>query len=199
MNTTQEEKTLQVLFEAALADIYFAEKEIVKALPKLAEATSSSKLKGALRSHLKVTESQVKRVEKVFAAFGLEPKAKKCDAIVGLIKEGEEIVKEFKNSPASDAAIIAAAQKVEHYEIASYGCLHEWAVLLENQEAADMLEEILQQEKDADDTLTEVARGGANDEAVSDGPDDEDESDEEYEEDEEAEEEGESDDEDDAK
>jgi ferritin-like metal-binding protein YciE len=120
-------------------------------------AATCNELKRALENHLDETKGQVDQLEKVFAAFEEKPKAKKCAAMEGLLEEGAEIVAKNKKSTAINSAIIAAAQKVEHYEIASYGTLHAWAQLLENDEAAEILEEILDQEKAADHTLNDLA------------------------------------------
>jgi ferritin-like metal-binding protein YciE len=163
-------KTLKDLFLDELADMYDAERRIVKALPKMARAATCNKLKTAIQSHLKETEGQVKKLEQVFQSLGLKAKGKTCEATVGLLEEGDEIAAEFKGSPAINAALIAAAQKVEHYEMASYGCLHEWAELLANKEAAGLLQEILNEEKSANESLTELARAGSNEEAL-DEPD----------------------------
>ena len=162
MNT----KTLNNLFLDELADMYDAEQRIVKALPKLAKASTCDDLKAAFESHLKETQGHVKKLEQVFQSFGEKAKGKTCEATKGLLEEGDEIAAEFKGSPAINAALISAAQKVEHYEIASYGCLHEWAGLLENEKAAGLLREILNEEKSADDSLTKLARASSNDEAL---------------------------------
>ena len=159
-------KTLKVLFLDELADMYDAEQRIVKALPKLADAATCPDLKAAIQSHLKETEGHVKTLEQVFRAFDEKAKGKTCEATVGLLEEGDEIAAEFKGSPAINAALIAAAQKVEHYEIASYGCLHEWAGLLANEKAAGLLEEILHEEKVANEKLTALARASSNEEAL---------------------------------
>ena len=159
-------KTLKDLFLDELADIYDAEKRIVKALPKLAKAATCDDLKDAIQAHLKETEGHVTKLEQVFQSFDEKPKGKTCEATVGLLKEGDEIAAEFKDSPAINAALISAAQKVEHYEIASYGCLHEWAGLLGNDEAATLLESILDEEKAANEGLTELARASSNQEAL---------------------------------
>lgn len=111
------------------------------------------------------------KLDKVFKAFGEKPDTKKCPAIIGLLKEGEEIASSFRGSPAIDAALISSAQKVEHYEIASYGCLHEWAKVLENEEAAGLLESILEEEKAANELLIKLARSISNNEAVANGAD----------------------------
>jgi ferritin-like metal-binding protein YciE len=160
-------KTLRELFLAELADMYDAEHRITKALPKLVKAATNEELKQALQSHLEETEGHVIKLEQVFAAFGEKPKAKKCEATVGLLKEGDEIASENKGSSTINAAIISAGQKVEHYEIASYGCLREWASLLNNQEAVELIQEILDQEKHADQKLGELA-SNCNQEALGD-------------------------------
>ena len=159
-------KTLKDLFLDELADMYDAEKRIVKALPKMAEAATCTDLKERIENHLTETQGHVRRLERVFQAFGVKPVAKTCEATKGLLEEGAEIAAEFKDSPAINAALISAAQKVEHYEIASYGCLHEWAGLLGNPEAATLLQEILEEEKAADEGLTKLAVAKSNDEAL---------------------------------
>jgi len=159
-------KLLKDLFLDELADIYDAERRIVKALPKLVKAATCPDLKEAFQSHLDESEGHVKKVEQVFQSFGKTPKGKTCEATVGLLEEGDEIAHDFADSPAINAALISAAQKVEHYEMASYGCLHEWAGLLGNRKAADLLEEILEQEKGANRTLTKLARASSNEEAL---------------------------------
>ena len=162
-------KTLKQLFLDELADMYDAEHRILKALPKMAAAATCSELKKAIKSHLKETQGQVKKLERVFKSFDLKPKGKTCEATVGLLEEGDEIAADFKGSPAINAALISAAQKVEHYEIASYGCLHEWAGLLGNQEAAGLLREILEEEKAANEALTTLALASSNAEALGEG------------------------------
>lgn len=161
-------KTLEDLFIAELADMYDAESRLAKALPKLAKAATHKELREAIESHLEETEQQTKKLQRVFKAFGQAPHGKKCDAIVGLLKEAEKIVSENQGSPTINAALICAAQKLEHYEIASYGCLREWAEQLGNQTAADLLQEILDEEKTADEELTELARERCNDLAQRD-------------------------------
>lgn len=160
-------KTLRELFLAELADMYDAEHRITKALPKLVKAATSEELKEALQAHLVETEGHITKVEQVFAAFDEKPKSKKCEATVGLLDEGDEIVSDNKGSATINAAIISAGQKVEHYEIASYGTLREWASLLNNQEAVELLQEILDQEKHADQKLGELA-ANCNQEAMGD-------------------------------
>ena len=160
-------KTLIDLFQDELADMYDAEHRIIKALPKMAKAATCPDLKKAIQSHLKETEGQVRKLDQVFKSLGLKAKGKTCEATVGLLKEGDEIAAEFKGSPAINAALIAAAQKVEHYEIASYGCLHEWAGLLGNQKAAGLLKQILEEEKGANESLNELAHSSLNQEALA--------------------------------
>ena len=158
--------TLKDLFLDEVADMYDAEKRIVKALPKMAKAATCPELKRAILSHLKETEGHVRKLEQVFGCFEVKAKGKTCEATVGLLKEGDEIAADFKGSPALNAALISAAQKVEHYEMASYGCLHEWAELLGSKEAAGLLRQILEEEKAANDSLTRLARDGKNEEAL---------------------------------
>ncbi len=155
---TDAAKDLRDLFVDELKDIYGAEKALVKALPKMAQNATSKKLVAAITAHLKVTERQVTSVEKVFQAIGKKAQAKKCVAMEGLIKEGEEIMKSAKEGDVRDAAIISASQKVEHYEIASYGTLCSFAKSLGETEAAKILQTILDQEYDADKKLTEVSQ-----------------------------------------
>ena len=156
------DKTLHDLFMTELADVYSAEKQLVEALPKMAEAAMAKELQEVITSHLKETEGHVRTVERVFAALDMKPKAKKCEAIERLLSEGDEPAASFKGSPACDAAIISACQKVEHYEIASYGCLKEWADLLGNVEASTMLEAILAEERKANESLGALARAASN-------------------------------------
>lgn len=148
---------LKDLFLDELSDMYDAEHRIIQALPKLAKAATSEELKTAFLTHLEETKGQVVKLESVFAAFGEKAKGKKCKATVGLLEEGDEIASENKGEPTINAALISAGQKVEHYEIASYGCLHEWAKLLGNNAAATLIEEILKQEKAADKLLGQLA------------------------------------------
>ena len=159
-------KTLKNLFLDELADIYDAEHRLVKALPKMAKAATCEKLRKAILSHLKETEGHVTKVEQVFECFDEKAKGKTCEATVGLLTEGDKIAAEYKGSPAINAALISAAQKVEHHEMASYGCLHEWAGLLGNKKAADLLQKILEEEEAANESLTELARARSNEEAL---------------------------------
>jgi len=166
-------KTLKDLFLDELADMYDAEHRIVKALPKLVKAATNPDLRAALQSHLKETEGHVQKLEQVFQCFDAEAEGKTCEATKGLLEEADEIAAEFKGSPAINAALISAAQKIEHYEIASYGCLHEWAGLLENQKAAALLREILDQEQTANASLTKLARASSNEEALDESDEEE--------------------------
>lgn len=166
-------KTLKDLFMDELADMYDAERRIIKALPKMAKAATCPDLQAAINSHLKETEGQVKKLDQVFKSFGMKPRGKTCEAAMGLIEEADRLASEFKGSPAINAALISAAQKVEHYEIASYGCLHEWSELLGNQEAAGLLEKILDQEKGANESLNELAHASLNNEALGDSGEEE--------------------------
>lgn len=159
-------KTLQDLFFSELADIYDAERRIAKALPKMAKAATSVPLKKAFELHLKQTEGHAKKVVEVFECFDRKARGKTCEATVGLLKEGEEIAVAFEGSPAINAALIAAAQKVEHYEMATYGCLHEWAKLLGNNKAAELLQEILDEEGETNKALTVLAQTRSNDDAM---------------------------------
>jgi ferritin-like metal-binding protein YciE len=166
-------KTLKDLFMDELMDMYDAEHRITKALPKLAKAATCEKLKAAFLGHLEETKGQIAKLEQVFAAFGEKPKAKKCKATVGLLEEGDEIAGDNKGEPTINAALISAGQKVEHYEIASYGCLHEWAGLLGNAKAAGLIEDILAEEKAANEKLGALAKESANEEALCAGDEEE--------------------------
>ena len=157
-----ESSQLMQLFEDQLKDIYWAEKALIKALPKMSKNATSEELIEALDNHLKETEGQVSRLEKVFELIEKKAAAKKCDAMEGLIKEGESIMEECEEGPMRDAGIIAAGQKIEHYEIASYGTLQTFATTLGLTEAAELLELTLEEEKTADETLTEVAMSVVN-------------------------------------
>lgn len=163
---TIERSALMELFEDELKDIYWAEKALTKALPKMAKNATAAELKEAIENHLSETQEQVQKVEQVFEAINKKPVAKKCEAMAGLIKEGEEIMKDTEKGPQRDAGIISAGQKVEHYEIASYGTLRTFAETLGLTEAAEILAEILEEEKAADEKLTEVAVSSINVEAL---------------------------------
>lgn len=158
-------ETLQDLFEETLRDIYYAEKAILKALPKMAKKASSEDLVAAFEEHLQQTEGQVARLEKIFKLIGKSARGKKCEAIEGLTKEADEIIKEAKSDTVRDAGMLAAAQAVEHYEISRYGTLKAWAEKLGKDEAAGLLDETLQEEKETDEKLTELAESEINVEA----------------------------------
>jgi ferritin-like metal-binding protein YciE len=151
---------LREVFLDELADVYDAEKQLVKALPKMAKAAEHEDLRTAFESHLEQTEQHVNRLEQVFEQFGEKPRGKKCKAMQGLVEEGQELIKEKEG----DAALICAAQKVEHYEIAAYGSLQAWARLMQEEEAAELLGETLEEEKAANAKLTETAEGAINQE-----------------------------------
>jgi len=157
-----EESKLLKLFEEELKDIYWAEKALTKALPKMAKNATSQELIDAIETHLTETEEQVQKVEEVFALLGKKPVAKKCEAMDGLIKEAQSIMEDSEEGAMRDAGIISAAQKVEHYEIASYGTLRTFAQTLGLTDAVDILQGILDQEKNADQILTEVAESTIN-------------------------------------
>jgi ferritin-like metal-binding protein YciE len=161
----KEPKGLEDLFLDTLKDIYFAEKKILTALPKMAKAAQSRDAKAAFEKHKKETEEHVTRLERVFEIIEEKAAGKKCPAILGMIEEGEEIIKEFKGAPALDAGLISAAQAVEHYEMARYGTLKTWAQELGLSEAAKLLERTLGEEKKTDETLSELAETAANQKA----------------------------------
>src|SRR5215470_12192329 len=151
------EKTLQELFHDTLKDIYFAEKKILTALPKMAKAAQSADLKAAFEKHEGETEEHVARLEQAFKSLGQAAKGKTCDAILGIIEEGKEIMEEYEDTPALDAGLLAAAQAVEHYEISRYGTLKTWAEELGHDEVAALLDETLSEEKKTNDALTQLA------------------------------------------
>ncbi len=155
-------KLLADLFEDTLKDIYFAENKIVKTLPKMAKAAQSADLRKAFEKHLRETEGQIKRLDKVFAILGKPAKGKTCDAINGIADEGAEIMKDYKGSPALDAGLLAAAQAVEHYEISRYGTLRTWAEELGHADAVSLLQATLDEEKTTDQTLTKIAESVVN-------------------------------------
>ena len=167
--------SLQSLFLDELKDVYHAEKQLVRALPRLAKAASSPELQKAFTNHLRETEGQIKRLERVFKEIGQTPRAKKCDGMAGLIEEGKKILEEDGDPAVIDAALIAAAQRVEHYEIAAYGCLRTYAQLLNLTAAAQLLEQNLNEEEAADEKLTSLAEGGINQAAVAAGDEEEEE------------------------
>ena len=158
-------KQLDELFHDTLKDIYFAEKKILATLPKMAKAAQNQKLKAAFEKHRKETEGHVERLEQVFGMIDKKPQGKTCAAIVGITEEGAEIMDEYKGSPALDAGLLAAAQAVEHYEISRYGTLRTWAEELDLGDAAQLLQETLDEEESTDEALTELAESVVNQEA----------------------------------
>ncbi len=162
----KKEKTLDTLFHETLKDIYFTEKKILSALPKMAKAAQSHELRAAFEKHEEETEGHVGRLEQVFELIGETPKGKTCDAINGIVKEGQGVIKDFKGTDALDAGLLAAAQAVEHYEISRYGTLKAWAEQLGLQKAVPLLERTLQEEKNTDETLSRLAESAVNREAA---------------------------------
>jgi ferritin-like metal-binding protein YciE len=155
-------KKLEDLFHDTLKDIYFAEKKILTALPKMAKGADSEELRAAFEKHAGETQGQIKRLEKVFEAIDKKPQGKTCDAILGILKEGEEIMTEYKGSPALDAGLVSSAQAVEHYEIARYGTLRTWAEELGHDDAVELLQETLDEEEATDQALTKLAEDAIN-------------------------------------
>jgi ferritin-like metal-binding protein YciE len=153
----KEPKQLDELFHDTLKDIYYAEKKILSALPKMAKAAQNEDLRGAFEKHKTETEGQIGRLEQVFELIEEKPQGKKCAAIEGILEEGQEIIKEYKGSPALDAGLVSAAQAVEHYEIARYGTLRTWAEELGLNQAMKLLQQTLDQEEATDRALTELA------------------------------------------
>jgi ferritin-like metal-binding protein YciE len=166
---------LEKLFRDEIADLYDAEQQILKALPKMIEAVSAPQLRNALEQHRKATEGQVKRLEEIFQTEG-KPAPKKCKGMAGVLAEGEEVLKEDYEGDVLDAAIIGAAQRVEHYEIAAYGTARAFAEHLGKNEAVELLQETLDEEKEADELLTQIAESqvnlGASEEGEEEGSDD---------------------------
>jgi ferritin-like metal-binding protein YciE len=156
------EKTLEDLFHDTLKDIYYAERKILKALPKMARAAQSPELKAAFEKHRDETEGHVERLQEVFELLGKQPRGKTCDAIEGIIAEGEEIIDEFKGTVALDAGLISAAQAVEHYEMTRYGTLKRWATELGMTDAAALFDATLKEETKTDGDLTKLADASAN-------------------------------------
>ena len=156
------EKTLEDLFHDTLKDIYYAERKIIKTLPKMARAASSPELKAAFEKHKEETEIHIERLQQVFEIMGKRAQGKTCDAIEGIISEGEEVIETFKGMPAIDAGLISSAQAVEHYEITRYGTLRRWAQVLGMADAAKLLGQTLDEESKTDDALTGLADASAN-------------------------------------
>jgi ferritin-like metal-binding protein YciE len=160
------QKNLGDLFLETLKDVYHAEKQLVRALPKMAKAAQSPELRQAFEAHARETQRQAERLEKIFQMSGKRPQAKPCHGMMGLVEEGDEVMKEFKGSEALDAGLIGAAQAVEHYEIARYGTMREWASQHGMQEVVALLDETLAEEKKTDQLLTRIAESRANREAA---------------------------------
>lgn len=158
--------TLQEAFVNELSDTYNSEKQITKALPKMAAAASNPDLSAAFTQHLAETKTQIEKIEQAAKSAGIKLEGEKCEATEGLIKEGDEVIENTEKGAVRDVLLIACGQKVEHYEIASYGTLVELATLLGYEEAAGLLQEILDQETETDEKLSELAQGGINDEAL---------------------------------
>ena len=160
------EKDLTALFLDTLKDIYYAEKQIYKSLPKMAEAAASDELRTAFEKHHDETEVQIERLEKIFEMLDKPVRGKKCDAIEGILNEGKEIMNEYADTPALDAGLLAAAQAVEHYEISRYGTLKAWATKLSMPNAVELLDQTLNEEKKTDDALSKIAVSTINAEAA---------------------------------
>jgi len=160
------EKDLNDLFLDTLKDIYFAEKQIYKSLPKMAKAATSDQLRAAFEKHHDETEAQINRLEQIFELLGKPARGKTCDAIQGILEEGKEIMDEYADTPALDAGLLAAAQAVEHYEISRYGTLKSWARKLGIKDAVRLLDQTLSEEKKTDDALTKLADSEVNAEAA---------------------------------
>lgn len=156
------QKKLEDLFEDTLKDIYYAERQITKALPKMAKAAQSQELRAGFEHHLDQTEGHIDRLEQIFEMMGKRARGKTCDAILGIIEEGKTIMDEFKDTEALDAGLISSAQAVEHYEIARYGTLKTWAGMLGMRDAEKLLDQTLSEEIETDQKLTQVAEANAN-------------------------------------
>jgi ferritin-like metal-binding protein YciE len=167
MATKTATKTLDNLFLDTLKDVYYAEKKILRTLPKMAKAANAQELSAAFEKHRDQTEMQVERLERVFEMLGKRAQGKTCPAIDGIIEEGQEIMDDYKSSPALDAGLLAAAQAVEHYEITRYGTLKRWAEVMGMSEAALLLDETLQEESQTDEDLSALADLKVNAEALT--------------------------------
>lgn len=163
-----QENSLQELYVEQLKDLYSAESQLVKALPKMAKAAKSPKLRQGFENHLEQTKEHVQRLEKILSNLNESPKGKKCRGMEGLVEEGEEVIEEESSSEALDAGLIAAAQRVEHYEMAGYGCVRSYAELLDENEAVNLLQQTLDEEKETDEKLTELSKE-ANQQAMASG------------------------------
>jgi ferritin-like metal-binding protein YciE len=160
------DKDLNDLFLDTLKDIYFAEKQIARTLPKMAKAAQSDKLRAAFEKHQEETEGQIERLEQIFEICGKPARGKTCEAIQGIIEEGKEIMEDYEETPALDAGLLAAAQAVEHYEISRYGTLKSWAAKLGMRDAVQLLNQTLAEEKKTDELLTKIAETAVNAEAA---------------------------------
>jgi ferritin-like metal-binding protein YciE len=160
-------KTLNDLFVETLKDLYYVEKKLVKTLPKMAQKATSPELKEAIDEHLTETETHVQRLEQIFELLDKKASAKTCEALEGLLKEADEVTGEIDDDQTLDAAIISSAQTVEHYEIARYGTLACWATEIGNTEVAELLEQTLEEEKAADEKLSEIAEDAINQRAAA--------------------------------
>lgn len=162
-------QSMEDLFEMWLKHAYFAEREILKALPKMAQAVQSNTLRAAMEKHVEQTREQVRRLEEVFEICDIQPAAEPAPSFQGLMQEGEHMMQEIKEPQILQAALIAAAQAVEHWEIATYGTLCAWAEILDEQDAVDLLQETLEEEKKTDRILSEIAMEGVNEGAAAEG------------------------------
>jgi ferritin-like metal-binding protein YciE len=160
-------KTMEELFHALLQDVYYAEKQLTKALPKMAKEADDAELKKAFTDHLEETDGHIERLERAFEMIGKPARGKKCEAIIGIIDEGKEVIDEAEDEQILDAGLIASGQAAEHYEIARYGTLCAWAKLLGKPQIARLLHETLQEEKHADELLTRIAEKSVNRHAMS--------------------------------
>ena len=160
-------KTMEELFNALMQDVYYAEKELTKALPKMADEAEDKDLKRAFTEHLKETEGHIKRLDKAFEMLGKQAKGKKCDAILGIIAEGKDVIDEVDDNETLDAGLVAAGQAAEHYEIARYGTLCAWAKLIGKPQIAKLLHETLEEEKKADALLSKIANRSVNQHAAA--------------------------------
>jgi ferritin-like metal-binding protein YciE len=165
--------SLEALLQEELKDIYDAEKQLTKALPKMMKKASAGELRDAIEDHLRQTQQHVERLEQAFEHLGMPARGKKCEGMQHLIAEGDEMIADAEDDATRDAVMIAAAQKVEHYEIASYGTIRTWANLLGNSDVAALMEETLEEEKEADQRLTTIAESFVNEAAAEDDEEEE--------------------------
>jgi ferritin-like metal-binding protein YciE len=160
-------KNLEDLFNGLLQDVYFAEKQLLKALPKMAKKTTNKALGQAFLTHRDQTEGQIARLEQAFEMMGKKPRGKKCDAILGILEEGKEVMEEAEDDDVMDAGLIGAAQAAEHYEIARYGTLCAWAKQIGKPQVGRLLHQTLEEEKQTDELLTKIAEGSVNEAAMT--------------------------------